>query len=180
MGYGVSEVYGLSPLSQLEKGPYVWDIKGYGLWQVWVIRSSTVASRRACIHHKPQFLRYKSLEVSQRVPIEPSPAVHYHQSPAHHVLQALRPHHLRNPCRRHRRPQLVSDDLQHGPDPVLRHRREGERPCRGKDPRVARRCRAGRRRARWADVLARHCHRRGHWRFLVSPGLLRKASESAY
>ena len=42
MGYGVSEVYGLSPLSQLEKGPYVWDIKGYGLWQVWVIRSSTV------------------------------------------------------------------------------------------------------------------------------------------
>ena len=44
MGYGVSEVYGLSPLSQLEKGPYVWDIKGYGLWQVWVIRSSTVPS----------------------------------------------------------------------------------------------------------------------------------------
>ena len=42
MGYGVSEVYGLCPLSQLEKGPYVWDIKGYGLWQVWVIRSSTV------------------------------------------------------------------------------------------------------------------------------------------
>ena len=57
MGYGVSEVYGLSPLSQLEKGPYVWDIKGYGLWQVWVIRSSTV----------PRFPTHKGVTNTQGV-----------------------------------------------------------------------------------------------------------------
>ena len=74
MGYGVSEVYGLSPLSQLEKGPYVWDIKGYGLWQVWVIRSSTVHRGSVNVNSNAA-VRSRSSRLNMRKPSEQVPDV---------------------------------------------------------------------------------------------------------
>ena len=42
MGYGVSEVYGFCPLSQLGMAQNLWDIREYGLPGLWVKRESTV------------------------------------------------------------------------------------------------------------------------------------------
>ena len=55
MGYGVSQVYGLSPAYELEIRIFPWVIRGYGFCRAWDKRVSTVVESDALM--SPQQLR---------------------------------------------------------------------------------------------------------------------------